>query len=61
MADFCKQCSEEIFNEDFKELADLCGTAEVCITICEGCGGCRVNKDGVCQGDELNKHGRLEP
>lgn len=53
MADFCKQCSIENFNEDFEDLADLgegmplkenCGY----LTVCEGCGPAIVDKSGTC-------------
>lgn len=60
MADFCKQCSEELFDKDFKELADI--TSKIAemenlysIVICEGCGTIQVKNDGSCIGDCLKK------
>lgn len=42
MADFCQECSIEIFGEDFRDLANL-GNGELppghgWSTLCEGCG-----------------------
>jgi hypothetical protein len=54
MADFCKQCSEEIFCEDF---GDLAGIGKKFLTICEGCGFTWVNENGECIGDCDRKHG----
>lgn len=53
MADFCKQCSIELFNEDFKDLAGL-GDGKPLEpnqgweVICEGCGPTLVNDKGTC-------------
>ena len=53
MADFCTECSMEMFNKDFEELAGL-STAEdtkndlfPCV-ICEGCGFIQVDHTGKC-------------
>lgn len=45
MAEFCQQCSEEIFGRDSRDLANLCnsGTTE---ELCEGCGWIYVDKEG---------------
>lgn len=48
MADFCRQCSIELFGEDFKDLAGLCKEGEVVTVICEGCGYTTVDCDGNC-------------
>lgn len=48
MADFCRQCSIEIFGSDFKELAGLCKEDEVAGVICEGCGYTYVDHNGCC-------------
>ena len=54
MADFCKQCSEELFGEDF---GDFRGIGDPTIelkpdegweALCEGCGLTLVNHEGVC-------------
>ena len=64
MADFCKQCSEEIFGEDSRELADLGGKEKLepgygWIVLCEGCGPTRVDDDGKCMCSDCDKkHGR---
>lgn len=39
MSDYCKQCSIEIFGEDYKELANVCKKFELAQVMCEGCGG----------------------
>lgn len=63
MADFCKQCSLEIFGEDFKELAGQLTEKQVAKgfvakCICEGCGFTYVNNEGECVApDCLKKHG----
>lgn len=53
MADFCKQCSIDIFQKDFGELAGLSkpeNTANglYATAICEGCGVIQVNHLGEC-------------
>lgn len=53
MADFCKQCSESLFGDDFKELAGLLTETEaseglLASVLCEGCGPCQVDKQGRC-------------
>lgn len=53
MADFCKQCSEEIFGRDSRDLANLCGASGMTEALCEGCGWVYVNSEGkrVCEVD----------
>jgi hypothetical protein len=65
MADFCKQCSLEIFGKDYKDMAGL-STEEhtkkgkFAIVLCEDCGATQVDHDGVCiSKDCLKKHGVL--
>lgn len=53
MADFCKQCSEELFEQDFKELAGITkptiwAEGKSCIVLCEGCGLIQVDPEGRC-------------
>jgi hypothetical protein len=62
MADFCKQCSIEIFCEDFRDLAG-CSKPEdtakgmFAPVICEGCGLVYVDHEGKCVGGKcLKKH-----
>lgn len=58
MADFCMQCSLEIFDEDFGDLKDIVKTNQTLETICEGCGDCIVDYLGRCISKEcLKKHG----
>ena len=61
MADFCQQCSVEMFGEDFKELANL-GDDEPLKpgwgyqVLCEGCGPTLVDKEGKCIADYCELH-----
>lgn len=53
MADFCKACSEELFGEDHRELANITKKEDwekglACTVICEGCGYIQVDPDGNC-------------
>lgn len=53
MSAYCKQCSVEIFGEDFKELAGIASEEDdrndmVATVLCEGCGPTRVNSKGEC-------------
>lgn len=56
MAEFCKQCAEEMgFEPDF---VGLCNEEQVAVVICEGCGPTMVNHKGECVSkDCLLKHG----
>ena len=62
MADFCKQCSLEIFCEDFGEMAGI-STPEhtvagrYAVVLCEGCGPCQVDHEGKCF-SHLDEDGR---
>jgi hypothetical protein len=58
MADFCKQCSEELFDKDFEELSGLCQEGFIANVICEGCGMTEVDHAGECRNTQcLKKHG----
>jgi hypothetical protein len=54
MAEFCKQCSLDLFGEDHTELAGLGGLAPTLLpgecypALCEGCGFIGVNDYGEC-------------
>jgi hypothetical protein len=53
MADFCRQCSEQHFGQDFKELANLMSEEDAAkgfaaSALCEGCGAIQVNQNGEC-------------
>jgi hypothetical protein len=47
MADFCRDCSIEMFGKDYRELADLCKPGHMVQVICEGCGFIWVDENGV--------------
>jgi hypothetical protein len=61
MADFCLQCSLEMFGKDFEELKGL-GNGKTLEpeygwpAICEGCGMTLVDDAGVCLGKCLKNH-----
>lgn len=66
MADFCHQCSVEMFGKDFNDLANL-STAEdserdvYAVVICEGCGVIQVDHRGTCiSADCLCEHAKME-
>jgi uncharacterized cysteine cluster protein YcgN (CxxCxxCC family) len=49
MADFCKQCSELMFGEDFGDLATPeMSDGKFLDVLCEGCGATCVDRDGKC-------------
>lgn len=56
MADFCKQCSEELFGEDFGDLDGLCKVGECVGVLCEGCGPTTVSCSGTCEGNCMKPH-----
>lgn len=66
MADFCKQCSIEMFGQDYGDLKGLGDGKELekdfgWTAICEGCGYTIVNDEGKCIAvDCLMKHGAKE-
>jgi len=63
MAEFCKQCSIEIFGEDygdFKGLSTIENTEHDMgvVVICEGCGCVVVDHEGYCISSDCPKHGK---
>lgn len=53
MAEFCRQCSIDIFGEDFRDLAgitapELWDQGLAASVICEGCGCIQVDPQGNC-------------
>lgn len=46
MADFCKQCSLQMFGEDHRDLAGIAPPDGVALALCENCGEILVNHDG---------------
>lgn len=69
MADFCRQCAEEMWPPDadpsaFKDLAGLVTEAEFndgmgASALCEGCGPTVVDHEGRCLGPCLRHHGKF--
>ena len=61
MADFCKQCSIDLFGKDYGDLSGLCTKFDnvkglyACVT-CEGCGPNQVDWEGRCISHCYNKH-----
>lgn len=66
MADFCSQCSLEIFNEDSFDLIGLSTFEDdmqgmYAVTLCEDCGPCQVDSLGRCVSDDcIKEHGRVK-
>jgi hypothetical protein len=64
MADFCKECSIEIFGRDFGDLAKLLSkdnytATTVASALCEGCAGfISVDYEGNCRSTACPKHGK---
>lgn len=64
MADFCKQCSIDIFGADHKELAGITkpedwSEGKAVVVICEGCGPIQVDPDGRCISEDcIGEHRR---
>ena len=62
MADFCKQCSERLFGEDFRELAGFTSAeawaeGKAAVTTCEGCGPIQVDPEGRCVSSDCLEKG----
>lgn len=65
MADFCIQCSVELFGKYFGDMSGLIppeklaeGHDAVLGVICEGCGGRVVDKHGNCIDPNCKTHGK---
>lgn len=61
MADFCKQCSEEIFGRDFGDMEGLStqedtASGKFAVVLCEGCGSIQVDHTGKCISSYCKKH-----
>jgi len=63
MADFCKQCSEELFGKNYYELTNLGGPDRELLkdekgweVLCEGCGWTYVDHTGKCLNPQCLKH-----
>ena len=60
MADFCKECSIDIFGNDNRELANIAKPDEWAMVICEGCGPTYVDHNGMCTVVDCLKEHRKE-
>ena len=66
MADFCAQCSIDIFGEDMGDMAGMISEKKVKAglvlnVLCEDCGPCQVDHEGRCVSvDCLKKHGLVK-
>lgn len=66
MADYCKQCSLDIFGMDYRELAGITQKEEweqgrAASTICEGCGAIQIDPDGNCASEDCLRPGHSVP
>lgn len=66
MADFCKDCSIEIFGSDTKDHAGLSKEEDTkkglfCTVICEDCGVTQVDHEGICIGNCLKPEHNIYP
>ena len=51
MADYCKQCSTDLFGKDYKNFAGLVPPGGRLVDVlCEGCGPTTVDPTGKCVG-----------
>jgi hypothetical protein len=58
MADFCRQCSEKVFGQDYGDMRGLCDPGYLVVVLCEGCGAVQVDHEGRCVSEDcLEKHG----
>jgi hypothetical protein len=60
MADWCKQCSDEMFgpeNPDYVTYEKPPGPGEAYFCLCEGCGPTMVNEKGECIAPDCLIHG----
>lgn len=65
MADFCMQCSLELFQIDFGDLAGMSTREDTykglfCFALCEGCGPIQVDHEGRCVSPDCTEfHGAV--
>lgn len=60
MADFCQQCSEELFGKDFGDFAgqttpEMWEQGYHAVVLCEGCGPIQVDPEGRCVSEDCEK------
>lgn len=62
MADFCNQCSEELFGEGTGDFQNLISKEDIALgfkymtVLCEGCGPICIDYLGNCDDPECEKH-----
>lgn len=66
VARFCRQCSIDLFGEDYRELAGIISKeqwkrGEVASVLCEGCGSIQVDPDGNCISPDCENNHRKCP
>jgi hypothetical protein len=62
MADFCKQCSVDMFGEDFGEFRRESDDENLAwLVLCEGCGPVQVNRRGECISGDCLVSGHAVP
>lgn len=62
MADFCKQCSIDMFGRDTGDLAGVTkpedwAEKKACTVLCEGCGPIQVDPEGNCVSPGCEREG----
>ncbi len=62
MADFCKQCSIDMFGKDFGDLKGITNQTDLneglaASVLCEDCGPIQVDTDGKCITNCIKSHG----
>lgn len=60
MADFCKKCSEELFDfqtNDFENITSIDDDAQELypVVLCEGCGPIQIDSTGKCVSEDCIK------
>lgn len=63
MSEFCKQCSIEVFGEDFKDMVGVTSAKSwkeglAGWELCEGCGMIQVDPEGQCASPHCSKKGQ---
>lgn len=63
MADFCSQCSIELFGKDYGDMAGITSPEDwakglAAIVLCEDCGAIQVDPGGLCISDCDKNHGK---
>jgi hypothetical protein len=59
VADFCMQCSIDMFSKDFGDMKGLCKKGMLVVVLCEGCGAIQVDHTGKCVSvDCIEEHGQ---